>query len=77
MATSKDELVIGRVLYWDKFKYIYNKNDIDELYDLEQDANELNSLIDEAEYASLLRTMKERLIKNQKQSGDLEELITI
>jgi len=35
----------------DRYKYVYNGPDIDELYDLEADPDELQNLIDHPEYA--------------------------
>jgi arylsulfatase A-like enzyme len=54
---------LGRALIYDKFKYIYNEKDLDELYNLEEDPYELSNLIDQEENKELLSEMKKRLRK--------------
>ncbi|MBT3319043.1 MAG: sulfatase-like hydrolase/transferase [Clostridia bacterium] len=71
---NEKEILVGRVLYWDKYKFVYNKGDMDELYDLDADVFELNNLIDDVTHADVLQNMKERLVQNQLKSHDLDEI---
>jgi len=50
--------------------YVYNGPDIDELYDLEADPDELQNLIDHPEYADARREMRERLIEWMDETAD-------
>ncbi|WP_254531781.1 sulfatase-like hydrolase/transferase [Natrinema gelatinilyticum] len=52
-----------RMVRTDRFKYVYNGPDIDELYDLKADSDELQNLIDHPEYAEVRRDMRNRLGK--------------
>ncbi|TFG16406.1 MAG: DUF4976 domain-containing protein [Promethearchaeota archaeon] len=61
----------GRVLVSESgFKYIYNENDMDELYNLKEDPFELDNLIFKEEYSGVLEEMKSKLVKIRKTSGD-------
>ena len=42
---------IGRMVVTDRYKYIFNERDKDELYDLKEDPFELKNLIDDQKYA--------------------------
>ena len=52
---------LGRALITDQYKYIYNENDMDELYDLKNDTFEMNNLINNENYSEILKTMKTKL----------------
>ena len=61
---------LGRALIYDKFKYIYNENDLDELYNIGEDPYELSNLINQDEHKDLLSDMKRRLKKWRKMTND-------
>ena len=48
-----------RTKYW---KYVYQPNDLDELYDLQTDPAEMHNLVNDHAHADLLDEMKARLI---------------
>ncbi|MBD3197954.1 MAG: sulfatase-like hydrolase/transferase [Candidatus Lokiarchaeota archaeon] len=53
--------IVGRLVVYDHYKYIYNEGYKDELYDLKEDPFELENLIDNSEYGGILKELKERL----------------
>ena len=61
---------IGRMLVTDRYKYIFNDKDMDELYDLKQDPYEMNNLINDQNYAEVLTDMKKRLEKWRQKTDD-------
>jgi arylsulfatase A-like enzyme len=61
---------IGRMLVTDRYKYIFNDRDMDELYDLKQDPYEMNNLINDEGYAEILADMKIRLKKWRQKTND-------
>jgi arylsulfatase A-like enzyme len=61
---------LGRVVYTDRYKYIWNDRDKDELYDLEEDPFELNNLIKDDNYVEILTDLKSRLEKWRKKTSD-------
>jgi len=61
---------LGRALLFKKYKYIYNENDLDELYNLEEDPFELNNLIDKKDYKDILSDMKSRLDRWRNRTDD-------
>ena len=63
-------LYCQRMLRNERWKYVWNACDIDELYDLSQDPYELNNLIDSAECTHLLSEMRAVLYHEMKQQGD-------
>ncbi len=54
----------------DRYKYIINDRDMDELYDLKEDPYEMNNLIDNQNYAQVLTDMKIRLEKWRQKTND-------
>jgi arylsulfatase A-like enzyme len=64
------EYIHGRVLYYNNLKYVYNYNELDELYDLKADKYEMNNLVNNEEYAEKLNEMIKRLKKKQKEFND-------
>lgn len=62
---------IVRALLAGPYKYIYNHEQLDELYNLESDPYELHNLIAAPQYQSILTEMKERLHQWQQKTGDL------
>jgi len=63
-------LYTQRCIKTDRWKYIWNHTDIDELYDLENDPGELHNLIDQEEYSELLASLRERLYDILIEEGD-------
>jgi len=59
-----------RMLRTKKWKYIWNTCDVDELYYLEEDPNELVNLSGEKEYSDLLKEMRIKLYWQLKEEGD-------
>jgi len=54
-------LYTQRIAITERFKYVFNGFDIDELYDLERDPEEMHNAIDDAEYAQYADDMRARL----------------
>jgi arylsulfatase A-like enzyme len=63
-------ILIGRMLVTERFKYIFNDRDMDELYDLKEDPYEMNNLVDDQNYAEILTDMKKRLEKWRQNTND-------
>ncbi|MFC4439563.1 MULTISPECIES: sulfatase-like hydrolase/transferase [Natrialbaceae] len=63
-------LYTQRMVRTDRYKYVYNGPDIDELYDLEDDPAELQNLIDHPDYEDARREMRDRLIDWMDETGD-------
>lgn len=51
-----------RMLQTDKWKYVFHTNDIDELYDHENDPDEMINLAERPESAEVLKTMRSRMV---------------
>ena len=62
---------LGRLVVTDRYKYVWNDGDMDELYDLKEDPFELKNLISSTEYANVLKDMKTRLAKWRQKTGDI------
>lgn len=54
-----------------RHKYVYNANDIDELYDLEQDPAELRNRIDDPACAAVLRDLRGRMLAEMRRTDDM------
>jgi arylsulfatase A-like enzyme len=52
---------LGRALITERYKYIYNERNLDELYDLKNDPFELNNLVHDPNHSQKLQDMKIRL----------------
>ena len=65
---------IGRLVVAGKYKYVANQNDMNELYNLENDRYELTNLIDSKKHRAVIEEMKQRLIKWQSKTNDEEIL---
>jgi arylsulfatase A-like enzyme len=63
-------LYTQRMIRNNKWKYIWNTTDIDELYNLEEDPWELNNLIEENKYAGVVSELRKKLCKELLESGD-------
>jgi arylsulfatase A-like enzyme len=61
---------IGRLIVTNRYKYIFNDRDMDELYDLQKDPYEMNNLIDDQNYAEILTDMKNRLETWRRKTND-------
>ncbi|THE65123.1 DUF4976 domain-containing protein [Salinadaptatus halalkaliphilus] len=51
-----------RMVRTERYKYVYNAPDVDELYDLASDPAELQNLIDHPDYEAVRRRLRDRLI---------------
>jgi arylsulfatase A-like enzyme len=62
---------LGRLVVTDRYKYIWNEGDLDELYDLKEDPFELKNLIHNKSHIDVLGDMKKRLAKWRQKTGDI------
>ena len=60
-----------RMVRTDRWKYVYQPNDIDELYDLHEDPYEMNNLITNKNYSDRRDKMKARLIGWNDKTNDM------
>lgn len=63
-------LYTQRMIRTEKWKYIWNSTDIDELYDLEEDPGELHNLITKQKYEGMIKDMRKRLYEILSKEGD-------
>ena len=56
------------------YKYIYTRNDLDELYDLDNDPMEMNSLVQSAEHHPLRVQLRQQLVDWMQETNDIIEL---
>jgi arylsulfatase A-like enzyme len=61
---------LGRAIVSDRYKYVWNENDKDELYDLEEDPFQLTNLINQDSSSKILPELKKRLSKWRTKTGD-------
>jgi len=66
-----------RMLRWDKFKYVFNAGDFDELYDLENDPAEMRNLIADPAHAGIADECRRRLLQWINNTGDIMELTAV
>ncbi|MBS3762521.1 MAG: sulfatase-like hydrolase/transferase [Planctomycetes bacterium] len=59
-----------RGVRWSDWKYVYNQGDVDELYDLREDYEELFNLADLPEYEEIVREGRDRLLAWEVQTED-------
>jgi arylsulfatase A-like enzyme len=59
-----------RMVRTERYKYVYNGPDVDELYDVAADPAELQNLIDHPDYAETRREMRDRLIDWMERTDD-------
>jgi len=59
-----------RTISTSKYKYCFNFHDIDELYDLENDREELFNLSDDQDYCEIKKELKEKLFKHLEEIDD-------
>lgn len=59
-----------RMIRNDKFKYIWNMTDVDELYDIQNDIGELNNLIYHHEYKEMIADLRKKLYEILLEEGD-------
>jgi arylsulfatase A-like enzyme len=62
--------IVGRALITERYKYIWNENYMNELYNLHDDPWELTNLINNEEYADILHDMKQRLREWRNKTSD-------
>lgn len=63
-------LYCQRMLRTDRWKYVWNLTDVDELYDLESDPFELTNRAQDAEYTETLTSLRGRLYDRLTEVGD-------
>jgi len=66
---------VGRAVITDRYKYIANGPQLDELYDLKEDPYELTNLVTSPEHAAILVDLQERLRQWQETTGDSADVI--
>ena len=59
-----------RMVRTDRYKYVYNPADVDELYDPRRDPDELQNLVDHPSYQSDLERLRERLYEWMQETED-------
>ncbi|WP_239617971.1 sulfatase-like hydrolase/transferase [Cohnella mopanensis] len=63
-------LYIQRAIRTERYKYVWNMTDIDELYDLHNDPGELRNVIGDSAHTEALSELRARLYKGLKDAGD-------
>ena len=53
------------------WKYIYTRNDVDELYDLDADPMEMHSLVQSEDHRSLREALREKLVDWMQETDDI------
>ncbi|RDI72053.1 sulfatase-like hydrolase/transferase [Halopelagius longus] len=59
-----------RMVRTDRYKFVYNGPDTNELYDLREDPNELRNLVEHPHYADVRREMQDRLVERMEEVDD-------
>ena len=65
----------GKMLITHRYKYVWNENDIDELYDLEQDPYELRNLIASKDHGTILIDLRGRMLYWLEQTSGETEMV--
>ncbi|MEM7336696.1 MAG: sulfatase-like hydrolase/transferase [Chloroflexota bacterium] len=71
-SNGHDDDTIARAILTNRYKYIATKNDLHELYDLQDDPYELDNLIDDPHTERVLARLRTHLRQQQQQTGDPE-----
>ena len=66
---------LGRLVVTDQFKYVGNQNDMDELYDLQNDPYEMSNLVHDSGHQSTLSCMKSELKVWQEKTRDSADVM--
>lgn len=64
------EVILQRIILWDRYKYVAALYAMDELYDLDEDPYEMNNLIGAPEHASVKHDLRRRLIDHMEATAD-------
>ena len=67
---------LGRLVLTDKYKYVGNRDDMDELYDLHNDPYEMNNLVNVSAHQDTLSEMKSELESLQERSHDSADVMS-
>ena len=59
-----------RMLQTDRYKYVFNANDIDELYDHDHDPAELHNLAEDPGHVAVLKDMRRKMAAWMEKTGD-------
>ncbi len=62
--------VTQRIVITDRYKYVFNGFDYDEMYDLETDPFEMRNVIDDSAYAAVRSTLRGKLYELMNRFGD-------
>lgn len=60
----------SRGVRWEDWKFVYNHGDVDELYDLAEDPDELHNLADRGEHQDIVREGRHRLLEWEVETED-------
>lgn len=71
------ERAFGRAIVGERYKYVYNEGDLDELYDLQEDPYERNNLVFSRDHRSVMIEMKQRFAEWRAQTHDTLSLSRI
>jgi arylsulfatase A-like enzyme len=63
-------LYTQRMVRTDRYKYVFNSPDIDELYDLREDPAELENRIDHPDYEAVRRDLRDHLVEWMHETAD-------
>jgi arylsulfatase A-like enzyme len=69
-AGNQFGLYSQRMVRDDRWKYVWNATDVDELYDLQADLGELHNLAADPEYREELRRLRHRLVAWMQETDD-------
>ncbi len=72
-----DQITRGRCkgVRTERWKYIYNYGDVDELYDLDNDPNELRNLAGDSRYAGVVHEHRDHLLRWEVETEDTREKV--